>query len=195
ADPELFRYYNDIVKEPLNALDIAKEGGGTLLDKVSRSAFFREITEAGNVFEAKILGELLDKTSPTYKKLEELVPDLSERKVLSQVQFCIPGKSTPCNEAGEYFIADFVFVKYDSRNRINDIIVADSKLSQNTNLTGGQELAQKGIGNNLVIRSTIISQDANKVDLVTPLQSGASVKNSAFYKVYGDGKGNFSGIE
>ena len=68
---------------------------------------------------------------------------MADRKVLSQVQFCIPAKTAPCNAKGEYFIADLVFVKYDSRGRVVDMIIADSKLSKSTKLTSGQTLAKK----------------------------------------------------
>lgn len=194
ADPDFFKLYDDIIHDPENAIDIAKQGGDALLDKVGRSTFFREITDLGRKFESKILNDLLDKSSAAYKRLNELVPDLADRKVLSQVQFCVPGKTAPCNAKGEYFIADAVFVKYDSRGRIVDMVVTDSKLSQATNLTSGQTLAKNGVGNSLVVRSLEISQDVNKVDLPSPLSSGTSVQNSAFFKIFGDGNGNFSGI-
>ncbi|WP_165824151.1 hypothetical protein [Pseudochryseolinea flava] len=128
--------------------------------------------------------------------LNELVPDLADRKVLSQVQFCVPGKTAPCNAKGEYFIADAVFVKYDSRGRIVDMVVTDSKLSQATNLTSGQTLAKNGIGQQLTVRSGTRTRDAAEELLPgSGITQNTEIIIKDFYKVYGDGKGTFQGIE
>lgn len=196
ADPDYFKLYDEIIIDPGNAIDIAKQGGDAILDKVGRSTFFREITDLGRKFESKILTDLLDNTSDAYKKLNQLVPDLADRKVLSQVQFCVPGKTAPCNAKGDYFIADAVFVKYDSRGRIVDMVVTDSKLSQATNLTSGQALAKNGVGGKLSVRSGKRTRDA--ADDLLPnggISQNTEITIKDFYKVYGDGKGVFQGVE
>lgn len=196
ADPDFFKLYDDIIHDPENAIDIAKQGGDALLDKVGRSTFFYEITDLGRRFESKILNDLLDKSSAAYKRLNELVPDLADRKVLSQAQFCVPGKTAPCNAKGEYFIADAVFVKYDSRDRIVDMVVTDSKLSQATNLTSGQTLAKNGVGGKLSVKSLLKDVDASGVALPNNgIAQGVEIQLSGFYKIYWNGSNSFIGIE
>ena len=120
---------------------------------------------------------------------------MAERRTLSQVQFCVPGKKRPCNAKGEYFIADLVFVKYDRRGTVVDMVVADSKLSLGTKLTDGQELAKNGIGQKLTVRSAGFVQDALKKELPKPINQGTGIKIDSFLKIYGDGAGKYRGIE
>lgn len=196
ADPDYFKLYDEIINDPENAIDIAKQGGDEILDKVGCSTYFREVTDLGRKFESKILTDLLDNASDAYIRLKQLVPDLADRKVLRQVQFCVPGKTVPCNAKGDYFIADIVFVKYDSRNSIVDMVVADSKLSQATNLTSGQNLAKNVVGGKLSVKSVLKDVDANGVALPNNgIAQRTEIQLDSFYKIYGDGSNAFVGIE
>ncbi|HAA22199.1 MAG TPA: hypothetical protein DCP28_26805, partial [Cytophagales bacterium] len=196
ADPELFRHYNDIVKEPLNALDIAKEGGRPLLDKVARSAFFRDVTEAGRKFKESMLDAVLDNTSPTYQRLKGVIPDLDERRVVDQVQFCLPGFSHPCNESGEYFIADMALLKYDQNGDLIDMIIIETKMNQGTTLTTGQTIAKNNSDSRFALRSPNQLVDSDNIALPNEgLLQGNDIKSSLFVKIYGDGNGNFLDIE
>ena len=199
VDPDLFKLYDDIITDPENALDTVKTAikGNNRLDRVAKSTFFREAIALGQKFENDMLNALKNKTSNVYKKLKELVPDLDDRKLLSQVQFCIPpGKKTPCNAKGEYFIADVVFVKYNKKGKIVDMIIADSKLSETTRFTKGQTVAKNGVGQKLAIRSARdIRRDAlNNVLPGKGIPSGSTIANSYFYKIFGNGSGAFQGI-
>jgi hypothetical protein len=195
SDPDFFKLYDDIIHDPDNALDIAKQAGDDILSKVSKSTFFNDVTVKGKKFEEDMLKAVLDQNSNVYKNLNTLIPDLADRKVLSQVHFCVPGKSLPCNTKGDYFIADIVFVKYNARGGVADMIIADSKLSQSTNLTSGQQAAKNATGGSLTMRSLEISQDALKTALPTTLTAGAAISHVGFYKIYGNGSGVFQGIE
>ena len=195
ADPDYFKLYDDIIHDPGNAIDIAKLGGDDLLNKVGRSTFFQDVTGLGKEFEAKMLREVLDPSSNVYAKLKQVIPDLADRKVLQQVQFCVPGKTVPCNAKGEYFIADLVFVKYNNRGKVVDMIVADSKLSLETSLTGGQTLAKNGVGGVLNVRTQSITTDATGASLPAGISRDQNITINGFYKVYGDGTGNFLGVQ
>ena len=55
-------------------------------------------------------------------------------------------KANPCVNEGEYFIADFVFIKKKTNafNQIEwDVIIADTKLSESTSFTNNQKRAMK----------------------------------------------------
>lgn len=57
------------------------------------------------------------------------------------MQFCI-NQGTFCTKEGEYFIADFVFIK-KVKNALNqdewDVVIADTKLSEGTSFTDNQK--------------------------------------------------------
>ena len=73
--------------------------------------FFKAITKKGNDFEITMLNKVKTRTGPDYEKLKELIPDIDQRKLVSQMQFCLRGYSPPCNAKDEYFVADQVWIK------------------------------------------------------------------------------------
>jgi hypothetical protein len=127
------------------------------------------------------------------EKLTKFIPDLSERTVLKQVYFCISG-THPCNGAGQYFIADFAFVKQlkdEFGKTIGwDVVIADAKLSAGTSLTDNQKVAN-GL-NNLILKS--IPDKVSGLDL-EDFNIGLSLeKSQKILKIFSDGNGNFSDI-
>lgn len=144
-----------------------------------------------------MLTSVKTRAGKAYKELEKLVPDLAERKLISQMQFCLPGKMPPCSAKGEYFIADQVWVKYNEFDEIVDMVIVDTKLSQNTALTKGQNIARQQAGNGSLAykpKSTIL-KDIDNNDLPSEIKQGQQIQIKAFYKMYGDGNNQFKGIK
>jgi hypothetical protein len=112
---------------------------------------------------------------------------------LSQVQFCINGKSI-CNNAGEYFVADFVAVveKTNARGQAYlDAIIIDSKLSKGTDFTVNQKVAD-GIIGEMTIKS---NGDPIKGQRPTNFtKDGTITKQGSMKKMYSDGNGNFQDV-
>lgn len=143
--------------------------------------------------------DLKDTNSAVYQKLQkDWVKDLDDRQILSQVQFCLDAGASSCTKQGEYFIADFVFVKQDvdSRGRpFWDIVVADSKLSASTDYTDNQKVAlgksefKIKSGQQIDINGKAIQFS---YDLLTPLRVVKSRAN--FIKIYSDGAKKFGNI-
>ena len=76
------------------------------------------------------------------------------------------------------------------------MVVTDSKLSQLTNLTSGQQLAKEGVGGSLTVKSLLKDVDANGAALPgNSISQGKEIQRNSFYKVYGDGNGNYLGID
>jgi hypothetical protein len=74
------------------------------------------------------------RTNLQYSGIANKLADLDQRTTLSQVQFCINGKSI-CNNAGEYFVADFVAVVEKTNNAGKKYLVATifgKKISKGT---------------------------------------------------------------
>ena len=169
---------------------------GSRWEKWSQREFFKDVTKKGKDFELDILTKMGTRSGPEYAALLDKVPDLDDRYLLSQVQFCLPGLSPPCTNKGEFFIADQVWIKYDSDGDLVDMVIVDSKLSQGTNFTPGQTAAKNNVGGDLSYKpiSSLEFDDLGN-QLPTPIVQGTNVNTSAFYKAYGDGNGNFIDVE
>ena len=183
-----------IKEDPAYAFEISKTD--ITWTKWGKSNFFKTITKTGKEFELAILNKIKTRTGKEYEALKKLVPDLDDRKLVSQMHFCLPGLTPPCNKQGEFFIADQVWIKYDEFDEIVDMIVVETKLSQNTGLTTGQTLAQQQAGKGSLFSkvNNSISQDINKVKLPRDIKQGTGIPLKSFYKLYGDGKNTFKGI-
>ena len=76
------------------------------------------------------------------------------------------------------------------------MVVADSKLSQATNLTSGQNLAKNVVGGKLSVKSVLKDVDANGVALPNNgIAQRTEIQLDSFYKIYGDVSNAFVGIE
>jgi len=168
------------------------------IDYSAETTGFLNVTKKGRTFENLMLKAVKNKNSVEYKRLASSIRDLDQRKLLSQVHFCLPGFDPPCTAKGEYFIADQVWVKYDARGRIQDMIVVDAKLSEGTNLTGGQTKAKNHVGsdNGLFYKQKeIIKKDVLNSKLPFDIEQGQEIKITGFYKIYGDGKDVFKNVK
>lgn len=157
-----------------------------------------KVTEKGRIFENSMLNAVKNKNSREYIALAEKVSDLGERKLLSQVQFCLPGFEPPCTAKGEYFIADQVWVKYDDFDEIQDMIVVDAKLSEGTSLTSGQTTAKNQVGNDVGLRykeNYPIDNDILEVELPSDINQGDEILIVGFYKMFGDGESTFVDVK
>ena len=184
-----------IKEDPAYAFEISKTD--ITWTKWGKSNFFKTITKTGKEFELAILNKIKTRTGKEYEALKKLVPDLDDRKLVSQMHFCLPGLTPPCNKQGEFFIADQVWIKYDEFDEIVDMIVVETKLSQNTGLTTGQTLAQQQAGKgSLSYKAEIpkINDEIMNVRLPKSIDRGTQIPIKAFYKLYGDGKNIFKGI-
>ena len=169
---------------------------GSRWDKWSKREFFKSVTKKGKDFEFDLLNKMKTRLGVEYNKLKQLVPDLDDRYLISQMQFCLPGLSPPCSKRGEYFIADQVWIKFDDEGDILDMVIVDSKLSQGTNFTPGQIAAKNNVGGNLSYKpSSPIERDANDQLLPTSIGQGAEINTQSFFKAFGDGDKAFVNIE
>ncbi|CEN46356.1 hypothetical protein CCAN11_1050003 [Capnocytophaga canimorsus] len=182
-------------EDPHYAFELAQENPNW--EKWAKSNFFKEVTKKGDEFEKAMLAAVKTRTGKAYNELKKLVPDLDQRKLISQMQFCLPGKTPPCSAQGEYFVADQVWVKYDEFNEIVDMIIVDTKLSEKTTLSAGQAMAKQQAGKGSLAykpQSTIL-KDIDKNDLPKKISQSQEIQLKAFYKMYGDGNNQFKGIK
>jgi hypothetical protein len=119
---------------------------------------------------------------------------LDSRTILKQVQFCI--RNAPnCNGKGDYFVADFVAVteKTDALGRkYLDAVVIDTKLSQATDFTGNQNIAN-GLGS-LTIKSIPLNSKIKGNDILN-INGATLTKNGSIKKMWSDGNGNYQNVE
>ena len=112
------------------------------------------------------------------------------------MQFCLPGFTSPCSEKGQFFIADQVWIKYNSQNDIIDMVIVDTKLSKTTAFTYGQAKGKNGVGGKLTYKpNDIKTYDALNIRLPEEIKQDDEIPLRAFYKMYGDGRNKFIGIE
>jgi Fibronectin type III domain len=209
SNPEDIEIYKLLKDNPEKWRQLQKEGF-TGLDATSKAKwerwgnaeFFKQVTKAGKDFEDYVKLQLKSKTGKLWDDLVQQMPgsntadklaDLNSRKILEQVQFCLPGKSVPCNNAGDYFVADFVLVKYNANNQIVDMIVADAKLSLTTPLTKGQKAAKDGAGGVLNVKAE------KKVDIfgqelgdLQKLSANKQIVQQKFVEIHGNGAGAYA---
>jgi len=183
-----------IKEDPAYAFEISKTD--ITWTKWGKSNFFKTITKTGKEFELAILNKIKTRIGKEYEALKKLVPDLDDRKLVEQMHFCLPGLTPPCNKQGEFFIADQVWIKYDEFDEIVDMVVVETKLSQNTGLTTGQTLAQQQAGKgSLFYKPTNAKKtDINDILLPKEIKQGTGIKLKDFYRLYGDGNKTFKGI-
>jgi TANFOR domain-containing protein len=193
--------YKQIKDDPLTALSHAEERYAGLAnkdkwEKWGKSEFFKAATKKGSDFEDHITDLVKMKNADLWKDLKAAIPDLENRTIFTQVHFCVPGKMTPCNDAGDYFIADLVFVKYgkDSKGKavIEDMVIGEVKLSDGTVLTDGQRAAKAApAGTKLSVRSITKSEDVHGDLLPADLTNGSQVKKAKFVEIRGNGEGAY----
>jgi len=152
----------------------------------------------GKEFEVDMKNDLVNPNSAVYKALAGKITDLNERTVYYQAYMCI-NNNTSCQGEGEYFIADFIFVKKVTKT-VNfletsywDIIVADTKLSKSTGFSDNQKTA-RGMSK-YYIRTT-------GARVMGPALEDFNITNEVirnpkfdFIKIYSDGSKVFRGIE
>ncbi|MFJ1330757.1 hypothetical protein [Capnocytophaga canimorsus] len=109
----------------------------------------------------------------------------------------MPGKTPPCSAQGEYFVADQVWLKYDAKGNIQDMIIVDAKLSEKTTLSAGQAMAKQQAGKGSLAfkpKDTKVF-DEFKNRLPKEMKQGQQIPLKTFYKMYGDGNNQFKGIK
>ncbi|MFT6320283.1 MAG: hypothetical protein ACJAT4_001206 [Granulosicoccus sp.] len=169
---------------------------GSRWEKWSQREFFKDVTQKGRDFETNLLAIIKTRTGVAYNALKNIVPDLDNRYLLSQVQFCLPDLSPPCNNKGEFFIADQIWVKYDTDGDIVDMVVVDSKLSQGTSYSPGQIIAKNNVGGDLNYKPGVVRMvDELGQNLPSNISQGDPININAFYKAYGDGNDTFVGVQ
>ena len=105
----------------------------------------------------------------------------------------MPTFPTPCSKEGEFFIADQVWVKFDSDKEIVDMVIVEVKLSEGTPPTKGQAIAS-GAGSLVYKPVEPRIRDLNEVLLPTPITTGTTIIKGSFLKLYSDGNGIFKGL-
>ena len=197
SDPDEILIWKELKDDPFYSGELIKETSDPLWLKWKDREFFKAITKKGTDFENKVLNAVKTRTGKEYEKLKELIPDIDQRKLISQMQFCVPGKSPPCNAKGDYFIADQVWIKYDNRGRVRDMIVVDAKLSESTALTSGQTKAKNQVGKGSLAYKPANFKEFDELNnrLPTKISQGDVIPINGFYKLYGDGTGNFVNIK
>ncbi|MDY3883816.1 hypothetical protein [Porphyromonas somerae] len=189
---EIWKYLKD---DPAYAFELAKDNKDW--ERWSKINFFKDITKRGREFETLVLNRIKTRSGEEYNALKALVPDLDDRKLLNQIQFCLPGFSSPCSEKGQFFIADQVWIKYDERERVVDMVIVDVKLSEGTAFTHGQTIAKQNEGNVALTYKPIVPKatDINNNKLPHIINQGDMLPLKKLYKIYGDGDGKFIGIK
>jgi len=162
-------------------------------DGAKRENYFK----MGKDFESKTQTDLESSSSAVYQDLLLLIPDLEERQILSQVQFCING-GTSCSKEGEYFIADFVFIK-KIKNALNqdewDVVIADTKLSKKTSFTDNQKKAMGLPSFNVKAYNSGLDINGNKIELKATDKVFRSIIKDKFIKIYSNGGGIYQAVE
>jgi hypothetical protein len=192
--------YEDQQYEELTDDEVLRPATNTntvLLDKIKERIRYSETTAQrlnnfakGREFEETVKALLVQRSGILWDEIKSLVPDLDSRRILSQVYFCLPNNSIPCSGEGQYFIADFVLLKYDlnpaGQPILTDMIVIDSKLSGSTRLTDNQNMAVAGVGRVLPLRISR-STDINLIALPgtpSPISAGTEIKLTKFIVVH-----------
>ncbi len=197
ADAEEILIWKKLKDDPFYNGELIKETTDPKLLKWKDREFFKAVTKKGDDFEIAMLNKVKSRSGAEYEKLKELISDIDQRKLVSQMQFCLPGFSPPCNAKGEFFIADQVWIKYDNRGRIQDMVVVDAKLSEGTALTSGQTAAKNQSGKGSLTYKPIDSKIKDEIfqDLPTRINQGDEIPIIGFYKLYGDGNSSFVDVK
>ncbi|GAA3746669.1 hypothetical protein GCM10022422_33870 [Flavobacterium ginsengisoli] len=179
-----------IEEVPLNSElhDIIVEWVKYSKEDAKRQNYFK----LGKDFEKAVETALKYSDSAEFQDLLEYIPDLGERQILSQVQFCI-NEGTSCTSEGQYFIADFVFIK-KVKNAFNedewDVVIADTKLSEGTSFTDNQK---KAMGMNSYYLKSIKMPPTDIKGKNIEIQNGnkvfRNIVKNGFIKIYSNGQG------
>ncbi|RYC68216.1 hypothetical protein [Spirosoma sordidisoli] len=150
----------------------------------------------GRNFENYVLGQLQSSSSAVYQRLKTgFIPDLDQRQILSQVQFCINSNAISCTNKGQYFIADFVFIKQGRDPITNalfwDIIVADTKLKSTTGFTTNQRNAINQGGYKL---KAPIDRDIKGLPFIFTPSQPIIKSQPNFLKIFSNGSGGFGDV-
>jgi len=103
-----------------------KKTGGSRWEKWAQREFFKVVTKKGKDFEELICEVAFsNRSSPKYLELKQKFFDdfgknLDEYEMFGQVQL-------KYNDAGDYFIADQIFIKFDELESVEDMIVLENK--------------------------------------------------------------------
>ncbi len=120
----------------------------------------------------------------TYRSLKNLIGnDIDEYVAFKQVYICLSGD---CKAEGTFFIADNVFAKVkDNKIDLNSLILSETKLSDDTNLSGNQNEALNKLkkGESFIIKSSSSSIDPGKGGI--RLIKGQRVKANKYIKISG----------
>ncbi|WP_040287963.1 hypothetical protein [Bizionia argentinensis] len=197
ADAEEILIWKQLKDDPFYNGELIKETTDPKLLKWKDREFFKAVTKKGNDFEIDMLNKVKTRTGVEYERLLKEIPDIGERKLISQMQFCLPGFSPPCNAKGEYFIADQVWIKFDEFEEIENMIIVDAKLSEKTALTSGQTAAKNQSGKGSLTYKPIDSKIKDEIfqDLPTRINQGDEIPIIGFYKLYGDGNSSFVDVK
>ncbi|MBK8053442.1 MAG: hypothetical protein IPK35_09255 [Saprospiraceae bacterium] len=114
------------------------------------------------------------------------------------IMFQMKGKSVvissqnlhPCNDAGSYFIPDFVALKVtkdDKGKDIFDIIVINAKLTKDTDFTSNQKNARQKGAYTMRSESKEVEVNGQKINLVQGVTEFS--KSGDFIKIFSDGNG------
>ncbi|NRT17182.1 hypothetical protein HNP99_003561 [Flavobacterium sp. 28A] len=198
ADAEEILIWKQLKDDPFYNGELIKETTDPKLLKWKDREFFKAVTKKGDDFEIAMLNKVKTRTGAEYEKLKELIPDIDQRKLVSQMQFCLPGFLPPCNAKGEFFIADQVWIKYDNRGRIQDMVVVDAKLSEGTALTSGQTAAKNQTGKGSLAfkpQKAKTVDETTSLDLPDEINQGTLIEIKSFYKLFGDGNDTFKSVK
>lgn len=191
--------YELLTPETIEEIPLNSELQKTINDWLQYSkedAKRRNYFKLGKDFEDAVEKSLKYSDSAEFQDLLEYIPDLGERQILSQVQFCING-GISCNKEGEYFIADFVFIKKVKNNEGGvdwDVVIADTKLSEGTSFTDNQKKAM-GMNSYYVKSIKIPPTDikGNNIELSAGNKVVRNIVKEGFIKIYSNGQGVYKG--
>jgi hypothetical protein len=178
--------------DPKYAFELSKTGG-VRWEKWAQGNFFKIITKKGKDFEELICKVAFkNRSSAKYLELKnkfqiDFAKNLDDYEMFSQVQL-------KYNSAGDYFVADQVFVKYDAFGEIDDLIVLENKLSSTTAFSPNQTSALQS--NSFTVRSNPIESGTNNGLFLNKNETLDFSNSQQWYKVYSDGNGSsISGIQ
>ncbi len=158
--------------------------------KNSKSPEFWKWIQRGRKFEKEyLLPRLKNRASAEYAQLRNKVQstcnvNLDEYDMYSQVQF-------KYNDAGDYFVADQVYVKWGKDefgvNKIQDIVIVEDKLSEGTRLTKHQNGGKAATS--LTVRSKTLKPDSGVSGYVLP-KNAVINGNNKWMKIFDSENGD-----
>ena len=184
---DVLNIWKKLKDDPANAWEVSKTGGSRW-DKWSKREFFKDVTKKGKDFEELVCKQAFkNRYSSKYLELKDKFQtdfgkNSDEYEMFSQVQL-------KYNIAGDYFVADQVFVKYDAFGDMDDLIVIENKLSSITPFSPNQLSALQS--NSFTVRSNSVTSDTNP-NLIIESANSETLSFSdikQWYKVSSSGDG------